>query len=131
LACAHRLATLGHKVTILDSADKSGGLNEYGIAAYKTINDFAQTEVEYILGIGGITLRHGVCLGEDFSLASLREVYDAVFLGIGLGGVNELGLDNDQAEGIVDAVEYIAALRQAGDKSELPVGRKVLVIGCW
>jgi dihydropyrimidine dehydrogenase (NAD+) subunit PreT len=129
LSCAHRLATLGHQVTILDGAQKSGGLNEYGIAAYKTINDFAQTEVQYILGVGGIEVRNSVSLGVDFSLGSLREVYDAVFLGIGLGGVNDLGLENDQAEGIVDAVEYIAALRQAGKKAELPVGRKVLVIG--
>ncbi len=129
LSCAHRLATLGHQVTILDGAEKSGGLNEYGIAAYKTIDNFAQKEVQYILGVGGIELRNGVSLGADFSLASLREVYDAVFLGFGLGGVNELRMDNDQADGIVDAVEYIAALRQAGNKAELPVGRKVLVIG--
>ncbi|NOR20995.1 MAG: NAD(P)-binding protein [Xanthomonadales bacterium] len=129
LSCAHRLATLGHQVTVLDSAEKPGGLNEYGIAAYKTINNFAQTEVAYILGIGGIEVRNRVALGSDFSLASLREVYDAVFLGIGMGGVNELGLDNDQADGIVDAVEYISSLRQAGNKAELPVGRKVLVIG--
>jgi dihydropyrimidine dehydrogenase (NAD+) subunit PreT len=129
LSCAHRLATLGHRVTVLNSADKPGGLNEYGIAAYKTVDDFAQIEVEYILGIGGIEIRNGVSLGADFSLDSLREVYDAVFLGFGMGGVNELGLDNDRAEGIVDAVEYIASLRQASDKSELPVGRKVLVIG--
>ncbi len=129
LSCAHRLATLGHQVTILDGAEKQGGLNEFGIAAYKTLNDFARTEVNYILAVGGIEVRKGVTLGTDFSLASLREVYDAVFLGVGLGGVNELGLEHDQADGIVDAVEYIAALRQADNKAELLVGRKVVVIG--
>ena len=116
-------------MTILDAAEKQGGLNEYGIAAYKTVDDFAQTEVDYILAIGGIEVLKCVSLGAEFSLASLREVYDAVFLGVGLGGVNELGLDNDQAEGVIDAVEYIATLRQADNKAELPVGRKVLVIG--
>lgn len=129
LACAHRLATLGHSVTVFNAADKPGGLNEYGIAAYKTVDNFAQAEVDYILGVGGIDLRNGVALGRDFSLADLREQYDAVFLGFGMGGVNELRLENDQAEGIVDAVDYIARLRQAEDKSALPVGRKVLVIG--
>lgn len=129
LACAHRLATLGHSVTVLNAADKAGGLNEYGIAAYKTVDDFAQAEVDYILGVGGINLRNGVALGRDFSLADLREQHDAVFLGFGMGGVNELRLENDQAEGIVDAVDYIASLRQAENKSDLPVGRKVLVIG--
>ena len=129
LSCAHRLACLGHQVTVLNEADKLGGLNEYGIAAYKTINDFAQGEADYILGIGGIDVRNGTSLGKDFSLEDLRRDYDAVFLGFGMGGVNELGLDNDQVEGVVDAVEYIAELRQAKNKSTLPVGRKVLVIG--
>jgi len=129
ISCAHRLATLGHQVTVLDAAAKAGGLNEYGIAAYKAVNDFAQTEVDYILGIGGIEIRNGESLGSDFSLADLRNEYDAVFLGVGLGGVNGLGLNNDRAEGVVDAVEYIASLRQADNKSDLPVGRKVIVIG--
>jgi dihydropyrimidine dehydrogenase (NAD+) subunit PreT len=129
LSCAHRLAMLGHSVTVFNAAEKPGGLNEYGIAAYKTVDNFAQSEVDYILGIGGIELRNGESLGSDFSLADLRERYDAVFLGFGMGGVNELGLDNDRAKGIVDAVEYIAKLRQADNKSDLPVGRKVLVIG--
>jgi len=129
LSCAHRLATLGHQVTVLNRADKLGGLNEYGIAAYKTVNNFAQSEVDYILDVGGIDVRNGQSLGTDFSLADLRDEYDAVFLGVGLGGVNELRLENDRAEGIVDAVEYIASLRQAGNKAELQVGRNVLVIG--
>jgi glutamate synthase (NADPH/NADH) small chain len=129
LSCAHRLATLGHQVTVLNGAEKPGGLNEYGIAAYKTVNNFAQSEVDYILDIGGIDVRNGKSLGTDYSLANLRDEYDAVFLGFGMGGVNELGLDNDQVEGVVDAVKYIAALRQADNKTELPVGRKVLVIG--
>ena len=129
LSCAHRLARLGHQVTVLNEAGKLGGLNEYGIAAYKTINDFAQREADYILGVGGIDVRNRTSLGKDFSLEDLRRDYDAVFLGFGMGGVNELGLDNDQVEGVVDAVEYIAELRQAENKSTLPVGRKVLVIG--
>jgi len=129
LSCAHRLACLGHRVTVLDAADKPGGLNEYGIAAYKATDNFAANEAEYILSIGGIEVRSGTSLGADFSLQDLRNEYDAVFLGIGMGGVNELGMDNDGVDGLMDAVDYIAELRQADDKSKLPVGRKVLVIG--
>lgn len=129
LACAHRLAMLGHQVTVLNAADKLGGLNEFGIAAYKTINNFAQHEVDYILDIGGITVCNGQSLGKDYSLADLRDQYDAVFLGFGMAGVNDLGLENDHAEGVVDAVEYIAELRQTDNKANLPVGRNVVVIG--
>ena len=129
LSCAHRLAMLGHDVVVYNRDDKLGGLNEYGIAAYKTVNDFAQREVGWILGIGGIEVRTGASLGRDFTLADLRAAYDAVFLGIGLGGVNALGLNDGGLAGVENAVDYIASLRQAPDKSRLPVGRNVVVIG--
>jgi dihydropyrimidine dehydrogenase (NAD+) subunit PreT len=129
LACAHRLACLGHAVTIHCRDGKLGGLNEYGIAAYKTVDDFAQREVEYILGIGGIEVQTGVALGSDLSLPRLVAEYDAVFLAIGLAGVNRLGLPSEDLPGVIDAVEYIATLRQAADKTRLPVGRRVVVIG--
>jgi dihydropyrimidine dehydrogenase (NAD+) subunit PreT len=128
LACAHRLAMLGHSVTVFEPRDKLGGLNEYGIAAYKTVDDFAAREVAYILSIGGIDVRTGMALGKEFSLADLRAKHDAVFLGFGLAGVNALNLDGEQLGGVDNAVDYIAALRQQ-DKSRLPVGRRVVVIG--
>lgn len=129
LSCAHRLAVLGHDVVIFNRDDKPGGLNEYGIAAYKTVDQFAQREVDYILSIGGIELRNGTALGTDILLDELRRDYDAVFLGVGLGHSNELGIDGEGLDGVINAIEYIADLRQADDKSELPVGRDVVVIG--
>jgi dihydropyrimidine dehydrogenase (NAD+) subunit PreT len=129
LSCAHRLAMLGHSPTVFEPKEKLGGLNEYGIAAYKTPEDFAAREVEYILSIGGIEVRTGVALGKDVSLAELRKKYDAVFLGFGLAGVNGLGLDNERLEGVANAVDYIETLRQAANKASLPVGRRIVVIG--
>lgn len=129
LSCAHRLAILGHEVVVMDRAPKMGGLNEYGIAAYKTVNDFAQREVEFILSIGGIEVRNNTELGVDFSLEEMCDEYDAVFLGLGLGAVNALGIDNEEMPGIESAIDYIAELRQIKDKGELPVGKRVVVIG--
>ena len=130
LACAHELALAGVESVIFEPRDKAGGLNEYGIAAYKTVDDFAAREVDFILSIGGIELRRGQALGRDLKLADLRRDYDAVFLGMGLGSTNKLGLPREtELENVIDAVDYIAALRQAKDLSALPVGRRVLVIG--
>jgi glutamate synthase (NADPH/NADH) small chain len=129
LSCAHRLSMLGHDVVVFNRDPKPGGLNEYGIAAYKTVENFAQREVDYILGIGGIQLVNGVVFGRDTALAELREEFDAVFLAVGLAGSNELGIENENAEGVLNAIDYIRELRQAGDKSLLPVGRRVVVIG--
>jgi dihydropyrimidine dehydrogenase (NAD+) subunit PreT len=129
LACAHRLAMHGHGVTIFEARKKSGGLNEYGIAAYKTVDGFAQAEVEFILSIGGITIENGKALGKAITLERLRHDYDAVFLAMGLQGVNALNSKHEAANGVEDAVGYIADLRQAKDLGKLPVGRHVAVIG--
>jgi dihydropyrimidine dehydrogenase (NAD+) subunit PreT len=129
LACAHRLAMKGHSVIIFDAREKAGGLNEYGIATYKAVDDFAQKEVDYVLSIGGIEIRHNQALGRDFSLAELSSRYDAVFLGLGLAGVNALRAAGEELEGVADAVTYIADLRQAGDKAEIAIGRRVVVLG--
>ena len=129
LACAHRLAMLGHDVVIHDARPKPGGLNEYGIAAYKTTEGFAQAEVDWLLQIGGIEIVTGSALGRDVTLEGLREAHDAVFLGMGLGGVNALGVAGDDRDGVRDAVDFIAELRQAEDLSALPIGRDVVVIG--
>ncbi|WP_400084979.1 NAD(P)-dependent oxidoreductase [Yoonia sp. R78084] len=129
LACAHRLAMHGHDVTIYDAEAKAGGLNEFGIAAYKSTDDFAAREVDWLLGIGGITVQTGVRLGEGISLGGLTESYDAVFLGVGLGGVNALGSAGEDKDGVRNAVDFIKELRQASDLAALPIGRDVVVIG--
>ncbi|MEH6646613.1 NAD(P)-dependent oxidoreductase [Sulfitobacter sp.] len=129
LSAAHRLAMLGHDVVVYDARAKAGGLNEYGIAAYKTPDDFAQGEVDWLLKIGGITIETGRTLGTDVTLHELKSDFDAVFLGMGLGGVNALGADGEDKDGVLDAVDFIAELRQASDVAQVPVGRDVVVIG--
>jgi dihydropyrimidine dehydrogenase (NAD+) subunit PreT len=129
LACAHRLALHGHEVMVFEARGKPAGLNEYGIAAYKTVDDFAQREVDYISAIGGIEFSYNKGLGRDFNLADLLNSYDAVFLSIGLGAVNALGIENETIAGVENAVDWIEQLRQATDLSKIPVGRRVVVIG--
>ena len=129
LACAHRLAMKGHEIDLFDARPKGGGLNEYGIATYKATDGFAGAELDWLMQIGGITLHTGRALGRDLSLDGLCADYDAVFLGMGLGGVNALRAAGEDRAGVLDAVDFIADLRQADDLARLPVGRNVVVIG--
>ncbi|MCP5081458.1 MAG: NAD(P)-dependent oxidoreductase [Alphaproteobacteria bacterium] len=129
LACAHRLAMHGHAVTIYEARKKPGGLNEFGIAAYKAVDNFAQSEVDYVTAIGGIAFSYGKRLGRNISIAKLQADHDAVFLGVGLDDVNGLGLKGVDHPNVVDAVEFIANLRQAKNKSKIAVGRNIVVIG--
>ena len=129
LSCAHRLAMLGNDVVIYEAREKSGGLNEYGIAKYKLTGDFAQKEVEFLLEIGGIEVQHGRTLGANLHLQDLHAQFDAVFLGLGLNASRQLGLTGEDAPGLMAAVDYISDLRQASDLSKLPVPKRAIVIG--
>jgi dihydropyrimidine dehydrogenase (NAD+) subunit PreT len=119
----------GHDVVLMEARAKPGGLNEFGIAAYKSTDDFAAREVDWLMQIGGIEVQSGVALGNDLTLEALQAGYDAVFLGIGLGGVNALGLSGEDKSGVLDAVDFIEELRQTSDLSALAIGRNVVVIG--
>lgn len=129
LSFAHRAAMLGHKVTVYEARERAGGLNEYGLAAYKMVDDFAQREVEFLLGIGGIALRHGVAVGRGVTLAELRRSHDAVFIGVGLARPASPALPGEALAGVQPAIRFIETLRRARAPSTVPIGQRVVVVG--
>lgn len=129
LAAAHRLAMKGHAVTVYDARAKAGGLNEFGIASYKAPGSFAADEVAWLLKIGGIRIETGKAIGNGLTLDGLRKDHDAVLLAVGLAGVNALRAEGEDLKNVVNAVDFIAELRQEPDRARLKVGRDVVVIG--
>ena len=129
LACAVGLARLGHAVVLHDAQAKGGGLNEYGLATYKVADGFARRELDWLLGVGQITLKTDWRLETPEQLAVLRRDFGAVFLAVGLATTQGLGIPGEDLAGVRDAVDFIADLRQAADPAQLPIGRRVVVIG--
>ncbi len=129
LSCAHRAAMLGHEVTIYEAKSKAGGLNEYGLATYKMVDDFAQKEVAFLLSIGGISIQYNSPLNQSVMLSDLQAQYDAVFLAIGLSKVNQLDIEGEDSPQVLDAIEWIESVRQSQDLSQVSSGENVLVIG--
>ncbi|MFM2480952.1 NAD(P)-dependent oxidoreductase [Celerinatantimonas sp. YJH-8] len=129
LTVAHRLARQGHDIVLFDAHPKLGGLNEYGLARYKTSSEFAQQEIQWLLSIGGIDVRCSQQLGRDIFLEQLQDEFDAVFLGLGLNAVNALGIDEPDLPSVREAIDFIADIRQADDLSLVEVGQHVVVIG--
>jgi glutamate synthase (NADPH/NADH) small chain len=128
LSCAHVLSREGIDVTIYEKEKLGGGLMTYGIAAYKVTPEFCKEEVDYILSIGGITIKYEQELGRNISLAALQKDYDAVFLGFGVGLARQLDIPGEDLDGVVDAISFIYDIRNHG-YSHVPVGDKVAVIG--
>ncbi len=129
LACAFGLARFGHDVVVHDAKPLAGGLNEYGLATYKMAGDYAQAEVAWLMGIGGIAFELGWRLDSAERLASLRAQFDAVYLAVGLTRTNALRVPGEDLAGVRDAIDFIADLRSTRDPATLPIGRRVVVIG--
>ncbi len=129
IACAVGLARRGHSVVLHDAQAKGGGLNEYGLASYKMAGQFAQRELDWLLGIGGITVLTGWRLATAEQLQGLRQAHAAVYLAVGLADTPSLRVPGEDLAGVRDAVDFIAELRQADDPATVAVGRRVVVIG--
>ncbi|MFZ9932923.1 MAG: NAD(P)-dependent oxidoreductase [Chthoniobacterales bacterium] len=128
LGCAAELAQLGYEVTVFDKKEAGGGLNTYGIAYYKMPPEISLDEVKMI-GRLGVTFRYGVEIGKDITAAGLENDFDAIFIGLGLGGANRLGITGEDLPEVVDALDFIEWIHTR-PLHEVPVGRRVAVLGC-
>ncbi len=127
LACAAELAQRGYRVTIFDRNELAGGLNTYGIAAYKTRAQDSLREVEFVRQLG-VEFRQKTAVGSDISFADLEKQFDAVFIGLGLGETWALNLPGEDLHGVCGAMEFIEKTKvQALHAVE--VGRRVACIG--
>ena len=128
LSCAHTLSREGIEVTIYEKEAKGGGLMTYGIAAYKVTPEFCEDEVNYIISIGGISIKYNQELGKDITIEELQHNYDAVYLAFGVGKARQLDIPGENLFGVTDAIKFIYDLRD-NDLSTIAVGNRVAVIG--
>jgi dihydropyrimidine dehydrogenase (NAD+) subunit PreT len=127
LACAAELAKWGYDVAIFDSNELPGGLNTYGIAAYKTRATDSLREVEMIRDLG-VTFRQKVQVGRDISFGELERQFDAIFIGVGLGETRELKLPGEDQRGVYGAIEFIETTKVEPFPA-IEIGRRVACIG--
>jgi dihydropyrimidine dehydrogenase (NAD+) subunit PreT len=127
LACAQELRRHGHAVTLFDARSKVGGLNTWGIAQYKLTPEAALAEADTIIKLG-VTVKTGVTVGKDIAFADLVRDFDAVFVGVGLGGTNMLGIPGEEKAGVIDALAFIEHLKEK-PYGAFTVPDTVLVIG--
>jgi dihydropyrimidine dehydrogenase (NAD+) subunit PreT len=125
LACAAELAQQGFAVTVIERRPLPGGLNTYGVAEYKLRAPDSLREVAMIAELG-VEFHFGVSIDHESDLAALQKDYDAIFVGIGLGAMHKLRIPGADHPDVVDALEFIAKYKTAGD---IRVGNQVVVVG--
>jgi dihydropyrimidine dehydrogenase (NAD+) subunit PreT len=127
LACAAELAKSGYDVSIFDRNEFPGGLNTYGIAAYKARAADAIRETDLVKQLG-VKFRQKMEVGRDISFADLEKQFDAIFIGVGLGETWALNLPGEELHGVYGAIEFIEKTK-VQPFQEVEVGRRVACIG--
>ena len=133
LTCAGELAKLGYDVTVFEKNDLPGGLSTYGIVVMREPIRVALEEVEFIKKLG-VTIKTNHEVGKNISSDALLNDYDAVFIAAGMGNVPRLNIPGEDAEGVTEALSFIATTKLAEkdgieNLKNLPIGKHVVVIG--
>jgi glutamate synthase (NADPH/NADH) small chain len=124
LACAAELRRRGCAVTVFDNRAYPGGLNTFGVAEYKLRPVDSLREVEMVRSLGVEFRRAEV--GTKVTLEELERDYDFIFVGVGLGAMERLGIPGEDSHGVVDALRFIERYKTMPD---FRPGRRVIVIG--
>ncbi|MBC5786608.1 MULTISPECIES: NAD(P)-binding protein [Clostridiaceae] len=126
LSAAYYLALMGHKVTVYEKRSKLGGMLRYGIPSYRLPREQLEKDINAILSTG-VQVKTKVSIGDDLTIMDLRNQYDAVYIAIGAHTDKKIGIEGEDARGVISAVEM---LREIGS-DRLPdfTGKNVVVIG--
>ena len=126
LSSAYYLQLMGHQVTVYEMLPELGGMLRYGIPNYRLPKERLDDDIEAILATG-VEVKHGLRIGQDITIQQLRAEYDAVLITIGASTDKKLGLEGEDADGVLSAVQFLRAV----GKKEIPdlTGQEVAVIG--
>ena len=125
LACAHDCAIEGHDVVVYEALPEPGGMLRYAIPEYRLPKDELRKEINYIERLG-VTIKCNVEVGKDITLDTLRNDYDAIFIGTGAPKGLSLGVEGEGSKGVMDGIQF---LRAVNSKEAIKVGASTAIIG--
>ena len=125
MACALDLRRAGFGVTIFEASGKLGGMLYWGIPAYRLPKDVLERETA-LVEKAGVEVRYNIRVGKDISLKEIHEKFDAVYIGCGASGGRRLGIEGEDARGVMTGIEF---LRLSNEKKPLQLGKRVIVVG--
>lgn len=126
LSAAYYLQLMGHQTTVFEMLPELGGMLRYGIPNYRLPKNRLDEDINNILKTG-VEVKHGLKIGKDITIKDLRDQYDAVLITIGASTDKKLGLEGENADGILSAVQF---LRNVGKNEIMDLtGKEVAVIG--
>ncbi|MGC5323840.1 NAD(P)-dependent oxidoreductase [Brevibacillus sp. SYSU BS000544] len=127
LSAARELARLGYQVEVFEAKEKAGGLGTYGIVSFRLPQEIALWEVEQVESLG-VTFHYNTKIGVDIQPNELLEQYDSVLLAVGMGAVPQLGIEGEEFDGVLDAINLVEDTKTKTLTNQM-IGKKVAVIG--
>ncbi|MEM3626553.1 MAG: NAD(P)-binding protein [Candidatus Bathyarchaeia archaeon] len=126
LSAAYELTKLGYPVTVFEALPEPGGMLRFGIPEYRLPKDILAREIEYLKDLG-IEILTNVTFGKQLTLEELEKMgYKAVFLAIGAWKSQELGIEGENLQGVLHALEF---LKDVNLGRKVNIGSRVAVIG--
>lgn len=126
LSAAYYLQLMGHQVTVFEMLPELGGMLRYGIPNYRLPKERLDEDIAAILETG-IEVKRNVKIGTDITIQKLREDYDSVLIAIGASIDKKLGIEHDDAPGIISAVQFLRTTGLGG-RTDL-TGQDTVIIG--
>ena len=125
ISAALNLARAGFEAELFEAKSHAGGMVGGAVPRYRLDDGKLRVDLDRLASLG-VKTHLGTAVGKDVSLDDLRSRFDYVFLGVGAQQGKRLGIPGEDAEGVVDALEFLDGLRE-GVKRDL--GKRVLVVG--
>ena len=126
LSAAYYLQLMGHQAVVYEMLPKLGGMLRYGIPNYRLPKERLEDDINCILKTG-VQVKYGMKIGQDITIQQLRKEYDAVLITIGASTDKKLGLEGEDADGVLSAVQF---LRNVGKNIIMDLtGKEVAVVG--
>ncbi len=125
LAAAYYLRLEGFQTQIFEAYSELGGMMRYGIPRYRLPAEIIDKEISLILSIG-VKVKKNTKVGKDIKLEKLLKDYDAVYLATGFHKGMSMGIQGEDAEGVIEAVKM---LRDVSSGKKIKIGKKVIIVG--
>ena len=125
LACAHDLAVEGHEVTVFEALPEPGGMLRYAIPEYRLPKEELRKEIGYIEKLG-VTIRCRTEVGKDSTIDTIKNDFDAIFIGTGAPKGLPLNVEGEDLPGVIDGIRF---LRAVNSSETVRTGKNIAVIG--
>lgn len=126
LSAAYYLSLMGHKAVVYEKEHKLGGMLHFGIPNYRLPEESLSKDIDAILSTG-VEVKYGVAVGKDISIKELKKEYDAMYISIGAQLDRKIGMEGEESNGVVSAVEMLHNIG-LGNYPDF-AGKTVAVIG--